>query len=351
MRNRQFIRQWKILRRLSEARLGATYADLREALGPDDAAALRTLQRDLDALQFAGFPVRSEQEGKQVRWFLSARASPPLPVEAGELIALYAAFLSAQQGLLPGSSALQSFWGKVFAGLNEPMRRFFHNVQSAILVLGPCNVSVPLRPHDIDRQLTEAIAGRKSVEIVYQGVGKPRQRRRIDPHALLSVPPNRYVWAYCHQREAMRTFNLQRIWALQVTAASFEARGVSAQEAFESSFEVWQGKPQQIRIRFTGAAAVLVSERQWHRSQRLTQRDGCVELAMEVFPGADLLKWILGFGAEAEVLQPPSLRRAAAEQISAASRLYGAEPAALKPARKIDSLPQEPAIAALRSRR
>ena len=55
MRNRQFIRQWKILCRLSEAKLGATYADLTEALGPDDAAALRTIQRDLEALQYAGF--------------------------------------------------------------------------------------------------------------------------------------------------------------------------------------------------------------------------------------------------------------------------------------------------------
>jgi predicted DNA-binding transcriptional regulator YafY len=350
MRNRQFIRQWKILARLSEARLGATYADLMEALEPDDSAALRTIQRDLEALQYAGFQLRSEQEGKQVRWFLSARASMPLPLEAGELVALYSASLSARLGQLPGSDGLQSFCGKLFAGLNEPMRRFLDNVQSAILVLGPRHATVPLRPGDIDRRLAEAITSRKTVEILYQAVGKRRTRRLIDPHALLTAPPNLYVWAWCHERSGMRTFNLQRIWGLRVTETSFTARGVSAAEAFEGSFEIWQGKPQAVRIRFTGAAAVLASERQWHRSQRVVWGDGSVELAMNVFPGADLLRWILGFGAEAEVLQPLSLRHAAAEHVSTAALLYGVEPAAFRPASRIESLSLEAAVPALRSR-
>lgn len=349
MRNRQFIRQWKILSRLSEARLGATYADLQEALGSDDPASLRTIQRDLLALQYAGFYLRSEPDGKQVRWFLGARTSMPLPLEAGELVALYSASLSARQGQLPGSEALQSICGKLFAGLTGPMRRFFEKVQSAILVLGPRNASGPFRPVDMDRQLAEAIAARKTVELVYQAVGKQRLRRLVDPHALLTVPPNLYLWAYCHSREEMRTFNLQRVWGLQVTEASFEARGVSAKEAFESSFEIFQGKPQVVRIRFTGSAAVLVSERQWHRSQEVTSREGSVELAMKVFPGPDLLNWILGFGAEAEVLQPPSLRRAAAEQTSAAAGLYEAKPA-MKPTRRIESLRLQVLASTSRSR-
>lgn len=337
MRNRQFIRQWKLLCRLSEARLGATYADLIDALGPDDSAALRTIQRDLDALQAAGFGLYSKPEGKQVRWFLRSRVSVPLPLEASELVALHAAFLHSELQQLPGSEALRSFWIKLLAGVGEPMRCFLKNVESAVVVLGPRNAPMALQPRGIDQQVARAIADRKTVEMLYQPLGRQKRRRRVDPHALLSAPPNLYLWGWCHERKEMRTFSLQRIWDLRITETSFRPRDLSAVEAFEGAFEIWQGKPQKVRIRFTGKAAGLVQEKRWHRSQKLEQREGSVELSLAVFPGADLLKWILSFGAEAEVLEPLSLRRTAEEQVAAAARLYGEPAAVRKPAIRVES--------------
>lgn len=52
MRNRQIVRQWNLLRQLSRGR-GNTYTDLAHSLGVSD----RTIRRDLDALQEAGFPL------------------------------------------------------------------------------------------------------------------------------------------------------------------------------------------------------------------------------------------------------------------------------------------------------
>lgn len=69
-RNRQVVRQWQILRALG-SRSDVTIARLSEDLGVTS----RTVRRDLDALQEAGFPLVDEviSEAGQKRWRLLSR--------------------------------------------------------------------------------------------------------------------------------------------------------------------------------------------------------------------------------------------------------------------------------------
>jgi predicted DNA-binding transcriptional regulator YafY len=295
----------------------------------------------LNALGYAGFQIYSDQQGKQVRWFLNSGSSLPIPLEPSELVALHAASVSASLQQLPGAEALNGLFAKMVAGLSERMREFFANVQSALVGVGPRTVALALGPRNIEGTLAQAIVNKKTVEILYQALSSgERRRRRVDPYALISAPPDLYLWAFCHDRIAMRTFHLRRMWDLRLTDQTFSRRPISTQQAFENSFEIWQGKPETVRIRFTGKAAVLVTERQWHATQRLIRVADGVDLTMQVNPAADLQKWILGFGAEAEVLQPTSLRKVMAEQLSAAARLYKTETAGRKPARPAESAPE-----------
>ncbi len=52
-RNRQVVRQLSILRRLASARVAVTYYELAEAFSVSS----RTIRRDFEAIQEAGFPV------------------------------------------------------------------------------------------------------------------------------------------------------------------------------------------------------------------------------------------------------------------------------------------------------
>lgn len=67
MRNRQVVRQWTLLRRLARSR-GNTLRTLSNELG----VAGRTIRRDLDALQEAGFPLVDEiaDDRGTVQWRL-----------------------------------------------------------------------------------------------------------------------------------------------------------------------------------------------------------------------------------------------------------------------------------------
>ncbi len=64
-----------------------------------------------------------------------------------------------------------------------------------------------------------------------------------------------------------------------------------------------------MRICFSGVAARLVAERVWHPTQRLTPgEDGqTAVLELEVNSLTEVERWVLGWGRNAKVLEPPEL--------------------------------------------
>ena len=70
---------------------------------------------------------------------------------------------------------------------------------------------------------------------------------------------------------------------------------------------IW-GDPQKVRIRFSSAESPYIKERTWHTSQKLTeQNDEGVIMEMAVGDLGEVRRWLIGWGAEAEVLEPPEL--------------------------------------------
>jgi hypothetical protein len=66
-----------------------------------------------------------------------------------------------------------------------------------------------------------------------------------------------------------------------------------------------------VRIAFARSLARYVRQHQWHPSQRLRDLpDGRLELTVRVGDTAEMRRWVLGYGAQAEVLAPLSMREA-----------------------------------------
>ena len=86
-RGNQLGRQWKIFQILVSSKFGKSVADLAIDLDCSD----RTVYRDLDALQVAGFPIYDEKVSGKKHWRLldAAKQQIPIPFSLPELTALY----------------------------------------------------------------------------------------------------------------------------------------------------------------------------------------------------------------------------------------------------------------------
>ena len=85
------------------------------------------------------------------------------------------------------------------------------------------------------------------------------------------------------------------------------------QQLFENSFQIWQSentKLEDIVLRFSGRAAQLVRERNWHPSQQIQElADDNLELSLTLNSLEEIVPWILSWGKDCEVVSPVKLKR------------------------------------------
>ena len=275
--------------------------------------------------QLAGFPIYSDRGNEATTWHLldTARETMPLPLSLTELMALY--FSRGMMRSLRHTffwEAWESLFAKIRATLPAETVRFLEEVESSLSVGG----RQPRYQSDIGElfeTLREAIAGRRCLSIQYYTISrKSESRRRIAPYRIWFFDGSFYLIADCSTRGDVRLFALERIKAVTPLDEHFEMpEGFDAEEFMKASFGVFQGSPVRVRVRFDADAADYIRERIWHPSQSIESlADGSVVFEAEVAGTREIKFWILQWGAHAEVLSPPELRR---ELISEAARLSG----------------------------
>ncbi len=92
------------------------------------------------------------------------------------------------------------------------------------------------------------------------------------------------------------------------------------------SWFIEQGEPVRVRLRFAPEAARWVKEAHFHDSQQVEElADGAILFEVTVKGTREITRWILGYGAEVEVLEPESVRQAVAEAGKKMAELYDRE--------------------------
>ena len=180
------------------------------------------------------------------------------------------------------------------------------------------------------RALTDALAGRRIVEIEYQaGVYDPSKglrRVRIHPYAVEPSAHTRalYLIGFDEERSDQRTFKVERIRSVSLTPETFEPAEASAASRLRDAWDIiGDDELVHIIIRFGPEVAARVSETRWHPGQVLEpQPDGSLVWGAQVSGMLEIRAWILGWGPDAEVLEPPELREWLAEQHKDAAAHY-----------------------------
>jgi predicted DNA-binding transcriptional regulator YafY len=323
MRGGQVARQWRVIRILESRKRGMTGVELAAELE----VPLRTVYRDLEALQEAGFPIFTENVGRNSYWKLvdTFKKDLPIPLTVTELMALHMSrnLLGVFEGTFFHDS-IESLFSKVKAILSPETIRYLENVSGRLGVgflsckdLSACKEAI--------RAVSEATAKRRRVEMVYNAVSSGSQTlRKIDPYHVRAMNGGFYLIGLCHLRNEVRTFAMDRIKDFKVLEEAFSMpKEFCLEDYLQTAFHVMRGDPERIVARFSSAASHVVRERIWHPTQEIRELpDGGVQLVMEVPINYEIISWILGFGAAAEVLEPDSLRDRIRDELHAAAACY-----------------------------
>lgn len=317
MRNAEVIRQWQILRQIEAQRAGVTIHDLARLVE----VSTRTIRRDLQALQEAGFAVYDEgDEHETKRWRLDAQ--PFRAVQDGLSVTDVAALYLSRSVVesMPGwplAEELGAAFNKIERALNPRVRAFLGTLPQVLSAkAGPSAAAVSDRLVEVTRKLFEATRDRRTVTMQYFSAQSNRTKSyRIEPYRLALANGGVYIIAWVPQYEAFRTFAADRVERLSVGEDTFRRTRDLPADPFGTSMGVFSGEPEAVELEFDARLAPFVRGRIWHDSQQLDLlTDGRVRLRLNVSNDWALRSWILGFGAGVRVVSPSVLAEAIAEE-------------------------------------
>lgn len=307
----QQIRQWTILK-LLESNGKITLQKIASELA--DPCHERTLRRDLDALGLSGFPVYSDRENGKSYWKLNESYRKfPVPLTATELYALQCGLklMTPLEGTFI-SESLRGLYQKVNANLNPENRKYLTLLQQSLHIGIP-----PYKIYKTHRllieQIRQAIEKGKTVDMTYRPLRTSRPgKKKINPYRLWYYNGTLYLIGYSHERKEIRTYSVDRVGTIKITDKSFQMPlYFSIEDYFRDAFGVFRGKPEPVELVFEPSASIWVREKIWHSSQKFTMLRGQkIRMNLDVAVTPELIQWVLGFGAQVEVIQPASLRRA-----------------------------------------
>jgi predicted DNA-binding transcriptional regulator YafY len=325
MRNAEIIRQWQVLREIETRRAGVTIHELASSTR----VSTRTIRRDLQALQEAGFAVYDEGEANETkRWKLDTRAFQVVQegLSVADVAALYLSrsLVEAMPGW-PLAEELRSAFAKLDRALNPRTREFLETLPQVISTkAGPRTTGASTRLVEATRRLLDAIRDRHVIAMRYFSATSERAKSYVAyPYRLALAQGGVYLVAWVPQYDEFRTFAVERIEKLSVTEETFRKTRELPPDLFGASLGVFQGEPERVELEFEARMAPFIQGRTWHTSQRLeTLGDGRVRMTLDVSIDWALRSWVLGFGAAVRVVTPPALAESVRDELTRAAAKY-----------------------------
>jgi proteasome accessory factor B len=297
-----------------------------DALAQACGVSRRTVFRDVDLLRQSGVPVAFD-EVQQCYRIPGACLLPPTNFTPEEALALLVLCHELGDGqALPFLGPARTAAVKLESTLPARLRDQLRNVTSAVHIQPP--PSNPLEGcQPVYEQLLEAISNRRSVRICYGSLKEQKEIvTRLNPYRLFFSRRSWYVVGRSSIHRAKRTFNLGRISRIEPLDDHFEVpRGFSIERYLRNAWHMIpeRGRDRHVVVRFSKLVAQNVSEVRWHKTQQVKLHDdGTLDFQATVSGLNEISWWILGYGDQAEVLQPPELRRLVAEQARRMAEKY-----------------------------
>jgi predicted DNA-binding transcriptional regulator YafY len=279
----------------------------------------RTIYRDIEALCEAGVPVVAVPG--QGYSLVAGYFLPPLTFSTDEAtVLLLGSEFVGRHVDAQYRAAAESAGRKITAVLPAPLREEVAYLQRHMrFVPAPTGTGGDVEEVYL-RKVRQAMLSHQTLRFRYhtryRSTGAPAPAwRDADPYGLVHMGGAWYMTGFCHVRQAIRHFRLDRMDAMEVLDRRFVR---------PPGFTFEQGRDEQrpivVRALFDPQVVRWVQEtRSYFTAAEEATPDGLL-VTLHVRQESEVLQWLLGWGAHVRVLEPESLRAQIAETAHAMLR-------------------------------
>lgn len=269
----------------------------------------RTLRRYLSVLSDAGFPWYFNRVANAYR-FAGGYSLKRLDLNSGELF-----------GLVALRSLGASIGGTIGTSIDEVAEKLVESAGRGARARVEAASPMAFRFSEIHLDetgerafalLSSAERNSRSVRFAYLDKEGNSTTRTVDPYGFILNAGRIYCVAHDHTRRDMRTFAVDSVGDPEVLARTFvRPHGFNVEEyaAVSISGVLHADRTTEVRVRFAprvakaAVAARIVAERAVAHGD-----DGSVEIVYRVADVDELVRWVLGWGSQAEIVAPPEAR-------------------------------------------
>ncbi len=264
---------------------------------------VRTVYRDIEAINMAGIPVISFSGNDGGFGIMENYRIDRQLLTFGDMFSILSALKGINTGLnaVELDSAIEKISGLVPKEKTGEMELRFERLA---IDLNPWGCSDRLK--NTLRKIQNAINGNNLIKIKYSNAGGETMERIIEPMTLVLHGYTWYLFAFCRKRSDYRMFKLTRIKNINILQQNFIRR--------ETSYKDYIGKETESRgtvnlvLKFSAKLRTRVEE-YFNRDQINKRKNGDIIVNVSYPEDEWVYSLLLSYGEYVEVLEPPHIRK------------------------------------------
>jgi predicted DNA-binding transcriptional regulator YafY len=311
----------RLLNAIDEGRFSFEQLKDRIAEGNGHRPSTRSLRRYLAILAAADFPWYFDRAMGAYR-FSAGYSLRRLQLSEGELFGLVA-LRSIAQSL---GGAIGASIGEVTSKLAGPSRNGNGSARHGSVAFRLSEIKLDERGERAFALLSAAERASRSVRFSYVDKDGKHTLRTVDPYGFVVSSGRIYCIAYDHTRKDRRSFAIDSIDEAVTLGQTFVKPAdfdVETWAASSVSGVIHSGTPAEVHVRFSprvakaAIAARVVAERDVRRLG-----DGSADIVFHIDDVDEIVRWILGWGDQAEIVGPPEVRKRMGSLVDSISKKY-----------------------------
>ena len=285
---------------------------------------IRTIRRDIEQLS-CSYDIQELNHSIPIKYALKTFNLKSLKLTSDDIYALTMTQIMLRENLIdPVHIKAISILEKIIRASTQLNKIKIQEMKNYFMIRKTYSSEKDIDSKKVDMILS-AMNQNKVLKIVYHGFNSDTSTQRtIEPYFFLIQEGKLHLIAFCKLRNEVRDFRVSRIISIKKSDESFIKREKALQNYEKRRFVNLSGTVlHYIVVIFNKNMRRYIEEYEKEKAKQILILDnGSIQFEIESAITDELVRWILGFGADIEVISPIELKNRVILEIEKTGNLY-----------------------------